>query len=103
MAINNNGKAIKEETGSMVSDVAGEVKHEVHNIRYVKEPVDPTHTDTVVRRHVTGLSISFFVGIVLFLIAVIIGVALYQHGHRAGPTTQTPASSLALPSAVTAA
>ena len=30
----------------MVGDIAGEVKHEAHNIRYVKEPVDPTQSLT---------------------------------------------------------
>jgi len=96
MAISDTGRAIKQETGSMVNDIADEVQHEVHNIRYVKEPVDPTHTDQVVRRHVNGLVITFFVAIALFLAAAIAGIAIYQHGHRAAPTPQPPTSSLSL-------
>jgi hypothetical protein len=78
-------KSVRQQAGEMVGDIAGEVKHEAHNIRYVKEPVDPTHSDVVVRRHVTGISISFFILIAIFLLAVIAGVAIYEHGHRAGP------------------
>ena len=78
-------KSVRQQTGEMVGDIAGEVKHEAYNIRYVKEPVDPTHTDVVVRRHVTGISISFFILIAIFLLAVIAGVAIYERGHHAGP------------------
>ena len=78
-------KSVRQQTGEMVGEIAGEVKHEVHNIRYVKEPVDPTQSDVVVRRHVTGISISFFILIAIFLLAVIAGVAIYEHGHHAGP------------------
>ena len=78
----------------MVHDIAGEVQHEVHNIRYVKEPVDPTQSDHVVRRHVNGLSISFFVFIALFLVAVIAGIALYQRAHQTPQAAPVPASAL---------
>jgi hypothetical protein len=66
----------------MVQDVKGEVAHEVHRIHTVKEPVDPTQNDHVVRRHVAGLSISFFIGIGLFLVAVIVGIAIYSQMHH---------------------
>src|ERR1700735_4048629 len=78
-------KSVRQQAGEMVGDIAGEVKHEAHNIRYVKEPVDPTQSDKVVQRHVTGISISFFILIAIFLLAVIAGVAIYEHGHSAGP------------------
>ena len=77
-------KSVRQKAGEMAGDIAGEVKHEAHNIRYVKEPVDSTQSDVVVRRHVTGISISFFVLIAIFLLAVIAGVAIYEHGHSAG-------------------
>lgn len=94
MSISDTTRNVKEQTGAMVEDIASEVKHEAHNIRYVKEPVDPTQSDHVVRRHVNGLAISFFVIIVLFLAAVIGGVALYQRAHHAPQTPTAPASSL---------
>jgi len=71
-------KAI-DETKNMVQDVKGEVAHEVHRIHVAKEPVDPTHSDHVVRRHVPGLSISFFVAIGIFLLLVIAGIAIYTN------------------------
>ncbi len=54
-------------------------------MRNANEPVDPTHTDTVVRRHVAGLSISFFLLIALFLLAAIVGIAIYAHHEKSGP------------------
>ena len=71
-------KAI-DETKNMVQDVKGEVAHEVHRIHVAKEPVDPTQSDHVVRRHVPGLSISFFVAIGIFLLLVIAGIAIYTN------------------------
>src|ERR1700744_4153091 len=81
-------RTLKQPNGSMVEDLKQEVKHEVHNMHYVKEPVDPTHSDRVVRRHVAGISISFFVAILVFLAAVMAGVYLYQRSHSA-PQTPT--------------
>jgi hypothetical protein len=103
MSISDTSKNIKQQTGSMVDDIASEVKHEVHNIRYVKEPVDPTQSDQVVRRHVTGISISFFILIAIFLVAVIAGVAIYEHSHRAPQTPSAPTTSLHLERTATAA
>lgn len=94
MSISETTRTVKQQTGDMVGDVAGEVKHEVHNIRYAKEPVDPTQSDHVVRRHVAGLSISFFVMIALFLVAVIAGIAIYEHTHQGPQTPKAPTTSL---------
>jgi len=66
----------------MVSDISREVRHEVHRIQAVKQPVDPTQSDHVVRRHTAGLSISFFIVIALFLLAVIAGIAIYTRAHH---------------------
>ncbi|HEX4285681.1 MAG TPA: hypothetical protein VHZ28_11365 [Terracidiphilus sp.] len=74
--------SVKAQASEMVRDIQGEVKHEVADIQAAKEPVDPSHSDHVVRRHVAGLSISFFVMIVLFLLVVIGGIALYTLGHH---------------------
>jgi hypothetical protein len=63
----------------MVKDIHSEVKHEVSRIHDAKEPVDASQSDHVVRRHVTGLSITFFVLIGLFLVAVIAGIAIFGH------------------------
>jgi hypothetical protein len=103
MSIGETTKNVKQQTGDMVSDITDEVKHEVHNIRYVKEPVDPTHSDKLVRRHVTGLSISFFVLIALFLVAVIAGIAIYEHAHPGPQTPKVPTSSLTIPHKTVAA
>jgi hypothetical protein len=73
--------SVKDQAGRMVQDIQGEVKHEIEDIHAVKEPVTPSHSDHVVQRHVAGLSISFFVMIVLFLLIVIAGIAIYTHGH----------------------
>src|ERR1700744_5063902 len=96
-------RTLKQPNGSMVEDLKQEVKHEVHNMHYVKEPVDPTHSDRVVRRHVAGISISFFVAILVFLVAVIAGVAIYQHSHNAPQTPTHQNSSLRLEPRVKAA
>lgn len=74
--------SIKKRTSGMVQDIKGEVVHEAKHIGTNKEPVDPTQSDHVVRRHVAGLSISFFVLIALFLVAVIAGIAIYTQTHH---------------------
>lgn len=96
-------RTTKQPTSSMVDDISTEVKHEMHNIRYVKEPVDPTQSDRVVGRHVAGISISFFVVIVLFLVAVIGGVAWYEHAHPAPQTPTHQSTSIEAPSRAVAA
>jgi len=74
--------SVADKAKSMVRDVKSEVTHEVHRIHAVKEPVDPTQSDHVVRRHAPGLSISFFVAIGLFLLVVIAGIAIYTQAHH---------------------
>jgi hypothetical protein len=72
-------ESIADQASNMVDDISSEVKHEASRIHAVKEPVDSSQSDHVVRRHVTGLSITFFALIGLFLIAVIAGIALFGH------------------------
>lgn len=71
--------SVADRARGLVDDIKSEVTHEVHRIHAVKKPVDPTQSDHVVRRHVAGLSISFFVVIGLFLVAVIAGIAIYTY------------------------
>jgi hypothetical protein len=74
--------SVKDQASEMVQDIQSEVTHEVKRIHAAKEPVDPSQSDHVVRRHVAGLSITFFIGIALFLLAAIAGIAIYTHGHH---------------------
>ena len=67
---------VKGEAREMLNDVKGEVKHEIHRIHTAKEPVDPSQSDHVVRKHVNGLSITFFLLIGLFLVVAIAGIAI---------------------------
>jgi hypothetical protein len=76
--------SVTDQAKDMVTDIKSEVAHEIRHINAAKEPVDPSQSDHVVRRHVAGLSISFFVLILIFLVAVIAGIAIYEHGHHAG-------------------
>lgn len=74
--------SVTNQTKDMIHDVKSEVKHEAHRIQAGKEPVDPSQSDHVVRRHVAGLSIWFFVAIVLFLVIAIAGIVIYTHTHH---------------------
>jgi Fe2+ transport system protein B len=73
---------LRDDANAMVQDVKAEVQHEAKHMYAEKEPVDPTQSDHVVRHHVTGLSITFFIAIALFLLAVIASVAIYTHSHH---------------------
>ncbi len=73
---------VRSETKDLIQDVTSEVKHEVSRIQRGKEPVDPTHSDRLVRRHVAGLSIWFFIAIALFLIVAIAGIMVYTGTHH---------------------
>lgn len=90
MNADDSSKSVKEQARAMVNDVAGEVGHEAHTIGATKRPVDETQSDHVVRRHIAGVSISFFILIALFLLAVIAGIAIYSHGHKGTRQSSTP-------------
>jgi hypothetical protein len=81
-------QSVKTKAGAMVDDIGAEMKYEARHMRNTNEPVDPTHTDRVVRRHVAGLSISFFLLIALFLLAAIVGIAIYAHHEKSGIVPQ---------------
>jgi hypothetical protein len=73
---------VPDRTRDLIQDVTGEVKHEVHRIQTFKEPVDPTQSDHVVRRHAAGLSIWFFVAIALFLAVATAVIMISSHMHH---------------------
>jgi hypothetical protein len=74
--------SVKEQTKDLIRDVSSEVKHEANRIQANKEPVDPSQSDHVVRRHVAGLSIWFFVAIALFLIVAAAAIMIYSQAHH---------------------
>jgi len=49
------------------------VQREVHN------PLDSSQGDLLVRKHINGLAITFFILIALSLLAAIVGYAMYTH------------------------
>lgn len=69
------------QAGRLVQDLKGEVKEEATQIKATGEPVNPAHSDRLVRRHVFGLSVSLFVGILLFLVVVFAAIYFFA-GHK---------------------
>jgi hypothetical protein len=69
--------SVKDKANDLIQDVKGEVQHEVSQIHGTRTPVNPTQSDHVVRRHVFGLSLGFFIGIVVFLVLVIAGFLIF--------------------------
>jgi hypothetical protein len=63
----------KEQVVELYKDVKQEVKFEAHN------PLDAAPGDMLVRKHVNGLAITFFILISLSLLVAIVGYALYNH------------------------
>jgi hypothetical protein len=73
---------VKEELTGFGKDLKNEVKNEVAEMQRTGDLVDPNHTDELVQKHVTGLSISLFVIIALVLLAAIGGIYWYSHANR---------------------
>jgi hypothetical protein len=61
---------VKEQVTELSRDMEHEAKGEIHR------PHDLSQSDNVVKKHISGLAISFFVLIALFLVGVIIVIAL---------------------------
>jgi len=57
----------------LYEDIKREVKLEAHN------PLDLSQGDLLVRKHVKGLAISFFILISISLLAAMVAYALYTH------------------------
>ena len=73
---------VKEELTGFGRDLKNEVKDEVREMRTTGHVVDPNHTDALVQKHVTGLSISLFVIIALVLLTAIGGIYWYSHANQ---------------------
>jgi hypothetical protein len=73
---------VTEELTGFGRDLKTEVKSEVADIKRTGDVVDPNHTDELVQKHVTGLSISLFVIIALVLLAAIGGIYWYSHASH---------------------
>ena len=69
----NSNTGVRQQVAELFCDVEHEVEREV------AEPHDSSQSDSLIRNHVTGISISLFVLIEIFLAAVIVGITLYSH------------------------
>ena len=56
---------VKDQVVELYEDLEHEVQREVHN------PLDSSQGDLLVRKHINGLAIAFFIVIALSLLAVI--------------------------------
>ena len=74
-------RVVTQPSGSLASDFTGEVKQEIEEIKATGDPVNPSQSDVLIQKHVTGLAVSFFVLIGLFLLLVIVGFFLYTRSH----------------------
>jgi hypothetical protein len=63
----------KDQAVELYEDFEYETKSEVH------DPLASTQGDLLVRKHINGLVITFFILIALALLAVIVGDAIYTH------------------------
>ncbi len=64
---------VKDEIVEMYEDFEHEVEREAHS------PHDSSQSDVLVRKHINGLVITFFVLITLALLAAIVVYAIYTH------------------------
>ncbi len=65
--------SVKEQVVDLFQDLEHEVERETSPAH------DSSQSDVLVRKHVTGLAVSFFVLIALFLLAAIVAIAMYSH------------------------
>ena len=65
--------SVKEQVVEFYEDFKQEVKREAHN------PLASSQGDLLVRKHLNGLVISFFVLIAVSLTVMIVGYAIYTH------------------------
>jgi hypothetical protein len=63
---------VKDQIVELYEDLGHEIAVEV-------ETHDSSQSDVLVKKHVTGIAISFFILIGLGLLAAIAGIALYTH------------------------
>jgi hypothetical protein len=60
-----------------VVELFQDLEHEVE--REASPAHDSSQSDMLVKKHVTGLAVSFFVLISVFLVAAIVAIAMYTH------------------------
>jgi hypothetical protein len=65
--------SVKEQVVDLYKDLEHEVERESSPAH------DSSQSDVLVRKHVTGLAVSFFVLISVFLVAAIVAIARYTH------------------------
>jgi len=74
-------EASEADSHATVSDQVVELyqdfEHEVE--REAQNPPDSSQSDVLVRKHINGLAITFFILIALFIVAAIVGYAIYTH------------------------
>jgi hypothetical protein len=63
----------KEQIVELYKDLEQEVEREASPAH------DSSQSDLLVKKHVTGLAVSFFVLIAVFLLAAIVAIAMYTH------------------------
>jgi hypothetical protein len=64
---------VKDQVVEMYEDFEHEVEREAHS------PHDSSQSDVLVRKHINGIVIAFFILIALSLMAAIGGYAMYTH------------------------
>jgi hypothetical protein len=64
---------VKDQIVELYEDFEHEVEHEVES------PHDLSQSDVLVQKHINGLVIFFFILIALFVLAAIVGYAIYSH------------------------
>jgi hypothetical protein len=64
---------VKDQVVEMYEDFQHEIEREAHS------PHDSSQSDVLIRKHISGLVITFFTLIALALSAVIEGAAIYTH------------------------
>jgi hypothetical protein len=62
---------VKDQVVELYADFEHEVEREVHS------PHDSSQSDVLVRKHINGVAITFFILIALSLLAAIVGYAMY--------------------------
>ena len=64
---------VRDQVVELYEDFEHEVEREVHS------PHDSSQSDLLVRKHINGLAITFFILIALSMLAAIVGYAIYTH------------------------
>jgi hypothetical protein len=69
----NSHATVKDQIVELYEDFEHEVEREVHS------PHDSSQSDVTERKHINGLVIAIYSFMVLFVLAAIVGYAIYTH------------------------